>query len=176
VLCCALQGIEGCAAAFQRLLGDCLAADPVVLRAAAVRLLARAAGLGGGMGPFVAAPLAEALAACAGAPHEAQRLLELAVPLAYRPALKAALLDTSAPATLGRIIGALGGPPPRRRPRLFAAAPSDVRSGQPSPPTRLARLPAETCASLSCILPSLQAPWWRAPRAARSTPARPPPW
>lgn len=105
------------------------AAEPALVRAALVRVVARAAGLGGGMGVFLMAPLVDILkyasAAAAGtaagtaaapppsrasmaATHTAaRRALEVVVPLAYRPALKAALLDLDAVDALARLLARL---------------------------------------------------------------------
>ncbi len=64
------------------------------MRCAAVRMAARAAGLGGGMPPFLAEPLTVALNALvrggsgAGPLTDARRLLEVMAPLAYKPTIK----------------------------------------------------------------------------------------
>ena len=90
-----------------RCVTSALASPAVVTRAALVRFIARAAGLGGGMGAFLAAPLADALAdaAAPAAPASAARAaLECAVPLAYRPAVKAALLDLGAVGSLAKLL------------------------------------------------------------------------
>ena len=55
------------------------------------------AGLGGGMGVFLAGPIVDELGQCAKAGDEvlpsARRVLEVVVPLVYRAAMKAAFLD-----------------------------------------------------------------------------------
>ena len=106
-----IQAIEDCTGAFLHLVAACIAAEPQQLRAAAARLLARASGLGGGMGAFLVDPLAAALEAAtlsATPAHDARLVLELLVPLVYRPALKAALLDSTAPTALARVVGEWG--------------------------------------------------------------------
>lgn len=85
------RSFEPSAGALRHLLATAVASESVLLRAALVRLCARASGLGGGMGMFVAGPLVEELneAAKAGKPLEDARCcLEVLVPLAYRPAIK----------------------------------------------------------------------------------------
>lgn len=62
------------------------------------------------MGPFLSEPLVESLRSAAspasGAPlADSRRVLELTVPLVYRPALKAAMLDAGAASALARTIG-----------------------------------------------------------------------
>lgn len=49
-----------------------------------------------------------AVAASAAPLHDARRLLEVLVPLAYRPAIKAALLDADVLPVLADILGGLG--------------------------------------------------------------------
>jgi hypothetical protein len=72
--------IEPCGASFRRLISAALTSESRLLRAAVVRVLARAGGLGGGMGPFLAEPLLEELQTVAESPaplHDARRLLEV---------------------------------------------------------------------------------------------------
>jgi len=140
-----------------RLVANAAAAEPALVRAALVRAVARAAGLGGGMGVFLMGPLVDTLktaaagAAAAAAPATpapgavaaahaaARRALEVVVPLAYRPALKAALLDLGTVDALARLlarlipIAAAGGatapvtthaPPPPRTPAVPPTSPA----------------------------------------------------
>lgn len=91
----------------ESLIGACLAAEPTLLRAAAARMLARAAGFGGGMGAFVVRPIVAALEsgiASSTPAHDLRKILELLVPLVYRPAIKAALLNTNAPTALAQVL------------------------------------------------------------------------
>lgn len=90
------KSIEPCGVPFRRLIASAITSESRLLRAGVVRVCARAAGLGGGMGPFLVEPIIEELKGVAASPaplHDARRLLEVLVPLVYRPALKAALLD-----------------------------------------------------------------------------------
>ncbi|KXZ41982.1 hypothetical protein GPECTOR_230g517 [Gonium pectorale] len=103
---------------FLRLLSFGYNSESRLLRCATVRMAVKAAGLGGGMPTFLAAPLVEALAAlvrgagggaggAAPALTDARRLLEVLAPLAYKPTLKAsaaALLDARAVSCLARFI------------------------------------------------------------------------
>jgi hypothetical protein len=86
---------------FCRLVGCGLTAECRLVRCAAVRLVARASGLGGGMASFLVGPLLEALGGAvrgmvpgggAGGAvpplADARRLLEVMVPLAYKPTIK----------------------------------------------------------------------------------------
>jgi hypothetical protein len=85
------RSFEPSAAALRHLLATAAASESILLRAALVRLCARASGLGGGMGMFVVGPLVEELneAVQPGKPVEdSRRCLEVLVPLAYRPAIK----------------------------------------------------------------------------------------
>ena len=62
-------------------------------------------GLGGGMGVFLAQPITSALneaLATSAALSEVRRILELIVPLAYRPPIKVDLNDCDAAAALHR--------------------------------------------------------------------------
>ncbi|KAL4436605.1 hypothetical protein ABPG75_003744 [Micractinium tetrahymenae] len=104
--------IEPCGASFRRLISAALTTESRMLRAAVVRVLAHAAGLGGGMGPFLVEPLLEELATVAESPapvHDARRLLEVIVPLVYRPALKAAMLAAPFTSTLAQLLGVVVG-------------------------------------------------------------------
>ena len=79
-----------------RVLGHCIASQSSMVRAATTRWLARAGGCGGPMGKFVLGPLEVALqtAVASDVPaNDARIVLEVLVPLVYRPALKAAMLD-----------------------------------------------------------------------------------
>ncbi|KAG2486887.1 hypothetical protein HYH03_014481 [Edaphochlamys debaryana] len=111
------SALEQVSAQFLRLLSFGYNSESRLVRCAAVRTAARAAGLGGGMPSFLAAPLVEALAAlvrgqAAGAAPgpgpgpltDARRLLEVLAPLAYKPAIKAALLDARAVSVLSRLL------------------------------------------------------------------------
>jgi hypothetical protein len=117
----------------RRLVTAALIAEPALVRAALVRAVARAAGLGGGMGVFLARPIVDVLTAAAAAATAApaaaaagrapsarpsstavtaahaaaRRALEVLVPLAYRPAVKAALLDLGAVDSLTRLLARL---------------------------------------------------------------------
>ncbi|KAL4548666.1 hypothetical protein Ndes2526B_g01224 [Nannochloris sp. 'desiccata'] len=101
------KAIENNVGPFNSLISACVEAEPTLLRAAAARMLARAAGFGGGMGEFILRPIVAALesgAASQTPAHDVRKVLELLVPLVYRPALKAALLDTTGPVTLAHIL------------------------------------------------------------------------
>jgi len=101
------KAIENSSGPFSSLISACVEAEPTLLRAAATRMLARASGFGGGMGEFIQRPLVAALesgAASQTPAHDVRKVLELLVPLVYRPALKAALLDTTGPTTLAHIL------------------------------------------------------------------------
>jgi len=101
------KAIENNVGPFNVLISACVEAEPTLLRAAAARMLARAAGFGGGMGEFILKPIVAALesgAASQTPAHDLRKVLELLVPLVYRPALKAALLDTTGPSTLAHIL------------------------------------------------------------------------
>lgn len=66
------------------------------------------AGLGGGMGPFLVEPIVEDLRSVLDSPaplHGARRLLEVLVPLVYRPAIKSALLGTDVVQLLANVLG-----------------------------------------------------------------------
>lgn len=72
-----------------------MSSDSRLLRASLVRLCGKAAGLGGGMGPFLAAPLVEELVAAyrgaekgSGSWGDCRRVLEVLTPLAAKPAMK----------------------------------------------------------------------------------------
>ncbi|PRW45038.1 G-patch domain-containing [Chlorella sorokiniana] len=104
--------IEPCGASFRRLIAAALTSESRLLRAAVVRVLARAAGLGGGMGPFLVEPLLEELQTAAESPaplHDARRLLEVIVPLVYRPAIKSAMLAAPFTSTLAQLLGVVAG-------------------------------------------------------------------
>ena len=91
----------------ESLIAACLAAEPTLLRVGAARMLARAAGLGGGMGAFVVRPILTALESgiTSSTPaHDLRKILELLVPLVYRPAIKAALLNTTAASNLVQVL------------------------------------------------------------------------
>jgi hypothetical protein len=101
------MAIEKCSDPFSELISACVNAEPTLLRAAAARMLARAAGFGGGMGEFIIKPILAALqlgTASQTPAHDVRKVLELLVPLVYRPALKAALLDSLAPAILADVL------------------------------------------------------------------------
>jgi hypothetical protein len=87
--------LEPCTAQLRRLISFAAGSDSRLLRAALVRLCGRAAGLGGGMGPFLAAPLVEELTGSYRAAEkglrpwaECRRVLEVLAPLAAKPAMK----------------------------------------------------------------------------------------
>lgn len=85
---------------FLRLLSFGYNSESRLVRCATVRMVVKAAGLGGGMPTFLAAPLVEALAtlvrgggagvgnAVAPALTDARRLLEVLAPLAYKATIK----------------------------------------------------------------------------------------
>ena len=101
------HGCEPAAAAMLRLVTFAATSQCVATRASLTTLLARGAGLGGGMGPFLSRPLADALAdaAAPASPLATGRaVLETLVPLAYRPAVKAALLDLGAASALAKVL------------------------------------------------------------------------
>lgn len=107
------RALEDVTGPLQGLLATAAGCHARVLRAALVRLTARAAGLGGGMGLFLAGPLAEELraATAAEAPLVAgRRVLEVLVPLVYRPAIKAALLQLETAAGLARLLATAAAP------------------------------------------------------------------
>lgn len=84
-----------------------------MLRAALVRLAARAAGLGGGMGVFLSGPIIAELGAASQAADplaSGRRILEVVVPLCYRPALKAAFLQLECGGALARLLAAIASP------------------------------------------------------------------
>lgn len=63
------------------------------------------------MGPFLVEPLLAELATVAESPaplHDARRLLEVLVPLVYRPAIKAAMLAAPFASTLAHLLGEQG--------------------------------------------------------------------
>ncbi|GIL89178.1 hypothetical protein Vretifemale_16983, partial [Volvox reticuliferus] len=113
LLASALETVSG---QFLRLLSFGYNSESRLVRCATVRMVVKAAGLGGGMPTFLAAPLVEALAALvrggagsgtvASAPAltDARRLLEVLAPLAYKATIKAALLDARAVSCLSRFI------------------------------------------------------------------------
>ena len=94
-------------APFESLISASVMAASTLFRAASVRLLARAAGCAGGMGAFVIAPIVAALEAGVASVTpsiDLRIVLEVMVPLVYRPALKAAFLDSTAPAVLAQVL------------------------------------------------------------------------
>ncbi|KAK9829627.1 hypothetical protein WJX72_006957 [[Myrmecia] bisecta] len=104
------RSFEPSAARFRRMISAAAASDSRIFRAALVRLCARAAGLGGGMGVFLAGPLIEQLKeaiATSAALAEVRRILEILVPLVYRPALKAAFLDLKLAGISARLLSRL---------------------------------------------------------------------
>lgn len=69
--------------------------------------VSRGAGLGGGMGVFLGGPIVDELKDCVGAadvPASARRVLEVLVPLVYRPAMKVRGSATSSVPFLNRIL------------------------------------------------------------------------
>ncbi|CAL8468510.1 g8050 [Coccomyxa elongata] len=104
------RSFEPSATSLRRLLATAVGSEAVLFRGALVRLCARASGLGGGMGAFMVGPLMEELAEAAQPSKplfDARRCLEVLVPLAYRPAIKAALLDAGCAAALGQLLARL---------------------------------------------------------------------
>ncbi|KAL3150414.1 hypothetical protein ABBQ32_000252 [Trebouxia sp. C0010 RCD-2024] len=104
------HGLEPVKEGFKDMLNVAVASDSRMFRAALVRLVARAAGLGGGMGILLAHPITEALKdalSAHAALAEVRRVLEIIVPLAYRPPIKAAFLDLRLADTLGQLLGRL---------------------------------------------------------------------
>ncbi|KAL0034398.1 hypothetical protein WJX79_000220 [Trebouxia sp. C0005] len=95
---------------FRDMVTTAVASDSRIFRAALVRLVARASGLGGGMGVFLAEPITKALneaLTARAALSELRRVLEIIVPLAYRPPIKAAFLDLKLADILGQLLGRL---------------------------------------------------------------------
>ncbi|KAL0053110.1 hypothetical protein WJX82_000994 [Trebouxia sp. C0006] len=95
---------------FRDMVTTAVASDSRMFRAALVRLVARASGLGGGMGVFLAEPITKALneaLTARAALSELRRVLEIIVPLAYRPPIKAAFLDLKLADILGQLLGRL---------------------------------------------------------------------
>lgn len=86
------RSFENSTGVFRGLIASGIAAESRIARALLVRLCARAAGLGGGMGVFLAEPIVDELRSVADAPDDsgdqARRVLEVLVPLMYRPAMK----------------------------------------------------------------------------------------
>lgn len=106
-LCNALEPVL---ASFKSAVAMAVQSESRVMRAVLVRLCARAAGLGGGLGRLLAEPILKAMQESTEAGKnlsEARRVLEMVVPLAYRPPLKAAFLDLKVAGLLGQLLGRL---------------------------------------------------------------------
>lgn len=104
-----MQEFESCIAFFEHFITTCALAEPLLLRSSFLRVLAKAAGLGGGMGSFLMNPIGTILEntmTSSNLLHDARKMLELLVPLSYQPAIKAAILDSSIPANIAKLIGA----------------------------------------------------------------------
>lgn len=87
--------LEPCTSQLRRIISFAVSSDSRLLRASLVRLCGKAAGLGGGMGPFLAAPLVEEVVAAyrgaekgTGSWGDCRRVLEVLTPLAAKPAMK----------------------------------------------------------------------------------------
>lgn len=105
-----LQEIEGCASQFEHLLNSFMTSECSILHIALVRIIAKGAGLGGGMGTYLIGILSSGLEAClvsSSLLYETRKVMEVLVPLLYHPAMKSAALDSSVPAILSRLIGML---------------------------------------------------------------------
>ncbi|GMH39587.1 hypothetical protein BSKO_07485 [Bryopsis sp. KO-2023] len=102
------RSLEPCASQFRHLIEFALGSENLLVRCAVVRMCARAAGLGGGMGCFLAEPFIEEIvrltrrdiALCT----DQWRIAEYLLALCVWPAMKAALLDLKAASCVSRLI------------------------------------------------------------------------
>ncbi|KAK9862215.1 hypothetical protein WJX84_008545 [Apatococcus fuscideae] len=103
------KSIEPATVLFRQLIKEAANSESRIMRCGLVRLCARASGLGGGMGMFLAGPLVEELKeeVASSSPLDSRRMLELLVPLVYRPAMKAAFLDLKVAGMLARLLNRL---------------------------------------------------------------------
>ena len=113
------HSFEGCKKVFAHLIEMSISSESAIVRALTVRVLTRCSGLGGGMAPFLVSPIVSVLEQVSNSltvAHDARLILELLVPLVYRPAIKAAILETQALLHLDKILsiivtGASSNPP-----------------------------------------------------------------
>jgi len=106
----ASRGLECHNRAFKFLIEYGLGSESHIVRCMVVKLCAKAAGLGGGMGVFLVEPIMKELTSLiknSGTPSDYYRLVEIVSGLIHWPAIKAAFLDSKLVSSISRLLHSL---------------------------------------------------------------------